>query len=112
MAIEDAIIELAKANLDEANDWYSWRTINENKLPAGISLPSGNQYKKNVALKESLNKKWQETTNHEERKRLVKYYISIWGGIHGNSDETIDKYTRTSPDDLISMGSSGYRFVV
>ena len=107
MTLEDAIKKLAMANIDGENDWYRWRTINEDLLPDGIVLPEGNQYRKNIALKALLHKKWSETSEHEERKRLIKYYISTWGGIHGNSDETIDRYSRSRPDDLIALGSCG-----
>jgi hypothetical protein len=107
VTLEEAIKRLAKNNVDSANDWYSWRTINESRLPAGINLPQGNQYEKNLALKTELNKKLKRETDHEEKKRLLKYYISTWGGIHGNSDETLNKYTRATTDELIAMGSHG-----
>jgi len=107
VTLEDAIKKLAKDNVNSANDWYSWRAINESKLPEGLSLPQGNQYKKNLALKTQLTAKLGAVTDHEERKQLLKYYISTWGGIHGNSDETLNKYTRSTSEELKAMGSHG-----
>jgi hypothetical protein len=107
VTLEEAIKKLAKANVDSTNDWYSWRKINESKLPKGIQLPAGNQYKKNLALKTELHKKLQSINTHEERREIFKYYISTWGGIHGNSEETLNKYTRSTAKQLVAMGSSG-----
>lgn len=107
MTLEEAINKLAKANVDSTNNWYSWRKINESKLPEGIHLPEGNQYKKNLALKTELHKKLQSINTHEERREIFKYYISTWGGIHGNSEETLNTYTQSTSKQLIAMGSSG-----
>lgn len=107
MTLEEAIKELAKDNVDTKNDWYRWRAINESKLPQGINLPEGNQYKKNMALKIQLNRKLNSVANQEEKKELLKYYISTWGGIHGNSEETMNRYTRSTNKELIALGSNG-----
>ena len=96
MTLEEAIMNLAESNIDENNDWYSWREINEEKLPNGIELPQGNQYVKNIALKKALHEKWENTINHEEKKLIIKYYISTWGVIYRNSSNTIERYSRSS----------------
>jgi hypothetical protein len=107
MNLEEAINNILDTTLDENNDWYKWREIDETLLPPGIILPKGNQYIKNVMLKKELNKKWQNASDHEERKQLTKYYIETWGGIHSNSEDTLDTYVRSSPDVIISRGSQG-----
>ncbi len=107
MTLEESIKDLANSTINSENDWYSWRTINENKLPQGIHLPQGNQYKKNISLKNQLNKKLQSAENHEDKKELLKYYISTWGGIHGNSEEKMDEYTRSTDSEIIALGSNG-----
>ena len=33
------ITDYSKEHIDALNDWYSWREINEEKLPLGIKLP-------------------------------------------------------------------------
>ena len=43
VTLENAIKKLAEDNIDGTNDWYSWRAINESKLPNGICLPQWNQ---------------------------------------------------------------------
>jgi len=89
MTLDDAIINFSKTYINERNDWYCWRRINEKKIPLGVTLPQGNQYIKNIALKKELNKKWIATKSSKEKKLITSYYISTWGGIHGNSDKNI-----------------------
>lgn len=107
MTLTESIEELAKRTVDTENNWYNWRTINESKLPQGITLPQGNQYRKNISLKSQLNKKLDVARTHEEKKDLLKYYVSTWGGIHGNSQETLDMYARSTEKELIAFGSNG-----
>lgn len=106
MTLEESIKRLAKANIDENNDWYSWRKINESRLPKGILLPEGNQYRKNIALKTILSEKLQSTSSREERKEIFRYYVSTWGGIR-NSEATLSKYTESTPEELVAMGANG-----
>ncbi|MDA9357098.1 hypothetical protein N9R05_02680, partial [Flavobacteriaceae bacterium] len=83
------------------------REINEDKLPAGIELPKGNQYIKNLVLKKELNKKWKVSQSSEERLILIKYYIATWGGIHTNSNESMKEYSSLSASQLIKKGKKG-----
>lgn len=101
------ISEYSKTHLDKNNDWYNWREINEDKLPLGIFLPKGNQYTKNLVLKYELNKKWEESSNLEDKFILIKYYISTWGGIHTNSSESMNEYTTMPANELIKKGKKG-----
>ena len=78
------ITDYSKEHIDALNDWYSWREINEEKLPLGIELPKGNQYTKNLSLKKQLNKCWKEAQDDKVKFELIEYYISTWGGIHTN----------------------------
>ena len=48
--LKEVIINYSKKYINETNDWYSWREINEDKLPKGIKLPDGNQYIKNIVI--------------------------------------------------------------
>jgi hypothetical protein len=107
MKIVEAINHLASTHLDCTNDWYGWREIDETNLPSGIVLPPGNQYRKNEALKIELSKKMTNTDCQATRSALINYYISTWGGISGNLDETMEVYGLASPDNLISRGSRG-----
>mgnify|MGYP006145565689 FL=1 len=105
--LTEVIINYSKKYINEANDWYSWREINEDKLPKGIKLPDGNQYIKNIVLKEELNKKWKEADNDEEKLLLTKYYIATWGGIHTNSNNSMIEYSTLSASELIKKGKNG-----
>ena len=54
---------------------------------------------------QKLTKKKEKSS--KEKKLITSYYISTWGGIHGNSDKNIDLYSRSGADDLITRGSKG-----
>lgn len=101
------IAEYAREYINELNDWYSWREINEEKLPFGMKLPTGNQYIKNVYLKKKLNRFWRDAQDNGTRYQLIKYYISTWGGIHTNSDESMYEYSTLSAVELIKLGKKG-----
>lgn len=107
MTLEDAIKIFARSKVDFKNDWYLWREINEKCVPDGIHLPEGNQYKKNISLKAQLYTKLKSITDHNEKKKLLRYYISTWGGIHGNSEKTLNSYTSSTNEELIALGSRG-----
>ena len=101
------ITDYSKEHIDALNDWYSWREINEEKLPLGIKLPKGNQYIKNLSLKKQLNKCWRETQDNKVKFELIEYYISVWGGIHTNSEESMMEYSTLSATQLIKYGKKG-----
>lgn len=107
MSLERALIDLANRNLDAENNWYQWsRGIDQTRLPKGISLPSGNNYAKNVALKLELQKHW-GISNTNERLELAKYYVSTWGGVKRNKGETLLEYVTEEPDSIIRHGTKG-----
>ena len=101
------ITDYSKEHIDALNDWYSWREINEEKLPLGIELPKGNQYIKNLSLKKQLNKCWKEAQDDKVKFELIEYYISTWGGIHTNSEESMMEYSTLSATQLIKFGKKG-----
>ena len=101
------ITDYSKEHINALNDWYSWREINEEKLPLGIELPKGNQYIKNLSLKKQLNKCWRETQDNKVKFELIEYYISTWGGIRTNSEESMMEYSTLSATQLIKLGKKG-----
>lgn len=105
--LTETITDYAKEFINSENDWYSWREINEKKLPKGIELPIGNQYIKNLILKQELNSKWQNSDSDEEKNELIKYYITTWGGIHTNSQDSMNEYYNLSANELIQKGKKG-----
>ena len=94
-------------SFNEKNDWYNWRNINESKLPDGIILPEGNQYSKNIALKESLHLKWKSEKDIDKKGIYIAYYIRDWGGIRGNKMESLREYQEKNSDYLIKKGVKG-----
>jgi hypothetical protein len=92
--------------LNETNDWYTWK-IDESKIPIDIKLPKGNQYLKNISLKEELHKAWKFESDTKMKGEIIKYYIKDWGGIIRNSDDSMNDYMYSSPDSLIEHGKKG-----
>jgi hypothetical protein len=105
MTLLKCIEELAIENIGDENRWYVWE-INEAKVPAGVGLKDGSPYERNVQLKRQLNQKWKHG-NSEERREIIKYYISDWGGIRTNSEQKIALYSSSDPEALISLGKGG-----
>lgn len=105
--ITETITAYAKEFINSENDWYSWREINEEKLPNGVELPIGNQYLKNLVLKQELNNRWKNSGNSKEKFELIKYYIATWGGIHTNSQKSMNEYSNLSARELIKKGKKG-----
>lgn len=67
----------------------------------------GNQYIKNLVLKQELNNKWKNSKTSEEKLELIKYYIATWGGIHTNSQKSMNEYSKLSARELIRKGKKG-----
>lgn len=107
MTLYDSIIKICKENFNEENDWYSWRNINESKLPNNIQLPEGNQYVKNIALKELLHLNWKNEIDIEKKGEYITYYIKDWGGIRGNKDVSMKEYQKNNAEELIKKGVKG-----
>ena len=107
MTLYDSVIKICKENFNEKNDWYSWRNINESKLPNTIRLPEGNQYEKNIALKDELHLKWKNEIDIEKKGEYIAYYIKDWGGIRGNKGDSMKEYQEKNADELIKKGVKG-----
>jgi len=105
MTLRDAIVDYARANLTESNDWYPWR-VNPRFLPTGIVLPMGSPYVQNVALKLQLSDMY-STADDDLRQAITYYYIVKWGGIKRNTEENIRSYALDTPASLIARGSKG-----
>ena len=107
MNLFESLNILCKKTLNETNDWYIWREIDESKIPVDIKLPKGNQYLRNIFLKEELHKAWKLEVDPIKKGEIIKYYITVWGGIHSNSDYSMNKYMKSSPESLIELGKKG-----
>lgn len=106
MNIKDALCLYCKDNLNDENDWYRWKKIDESKIPIEVKLPDGNSYFKNLSLKYELHKAWINEKDITKRGRIIKYYIEDWGGIRSNK-KFMDDYISREPDRLLSFGKNG-----
>jgi hypothetical protein len=109
MPLSTLIAEFVNQELIQKNhnEIYAW-AVNEKFLPERIFIQGTNNLEKNLSLKYSLHKAWIEAENNQQRRcDLIRYYISIWGGIKGNSSQTMNIYTSADADTLISRGLKG-----
>lgn len=96
-----------KLNQNNQNEIYGW-AVNGNFLPDGIVIQGTNNLELNLSLKHSLHRAWINAENNQQRRGdLIQYYISIWGGIRGNSAQTMNIYRNADSDTLISRGLTG-----
>ena len=54
-----------------------------------------------------MNKCWREAQDDKVKFELIEYYISTWGGIHTNSEESMMEYSTLSASELIKLGKKG-----
>lgn len=106
MELWEALNDFCIKNLNKANEWYDWK-FNETIIPFKVNLPNGNNYVKNIALKEELHKIWISESDTETKEKLVKYYIKNWGGILRIGDQKIKLYANSSSDFLIGLKKEG-----
>lgn len=106
MELWEALNDFCIKNLNKANEWYDWK-FNETIIPFKVNLPNGNNYVKNIALKEELHKIWISESDTETKEKLVKYYIKNWGGILRIGDQKIKLYANSSSDCLIGLKKEG-----
>lgn len=113
MKLSDAIYRLSQSYINslqhghKRNTWYKWRRFDTSKLPVTVSLPNGgSEYENNVALKKELHKEWCRGDD-KQKEEIVRWYISVWGGVRGNLNQTIKSYANTDPTNLIALGKKG-----
>ena len=105
--LDDALLKYFKSATKVNDDWYKWK-IDVSKLPIGISisLPNGNDLKKNIFLKNALSKEFLKASD-VNKVRIICYYISIWGGVRGNSCDNFMFYALDKTEDIFKKRTSG-----
>jgi hypothetical protein len=106
--ITRVLVKFYNHKCDNIDVVYKWN-INYHKLPDGIKLNEKKSlFHQNLNLKHDLTNRYKKNEkDKKEIKRLIKYYISDWGGIHTNSDETLRSYCEKSPEFIIKNGKKG-----
>ena len=102
------VAKFYRLKCDKIDVEYKWK-INCTKLPKGIELKENKSlFHQNLNLKHELTKRYKKVEkDKKEIKKVIKYYISDWGGIHTNSDTTLRSYCEKSPVDIIKNGKKG-----
>jgi hypothetical protein len=102
------VVKFYSLKCDKIDVVYKWK-INSTKLPKGIKLNEKKSlFHQNLNLKHELTNQYKKVSkDKKEIKKLIKYYIYDWGGIHKNSDTTLNSYCDKSPVDLIKNGKKG-----
>lgn len=104
--LKNILHKFSKIHLTENNGWYNW-CINENHLPKNIILPDGNNFIKNISLKEQLHFAWKNEKNESIKGDLIEFYIVKWGGIKTNGVASLNAYRTYNAEKLILKGSQG-----
>ncbi|MBP1638580.1 MAG: hypothetical protein H6Q17_163 [Bacteroidetes bacterium] len=105
MNLTDALNCYCAKYLKDKN-WYQWK-LQEKYFHThfGITLDGTTCFDKTMELKNKLHDLWQRDST--KRTSIIKAYISVWGGIRKNSDETMAKYMQSCPKCLINLGKKG-----
>ena len=90
--------------LDAAEHWYTW-PVDDGKLfeHTGIRLRSYSRLDKNIELKHALHERFMYAPC-DERTRLVKYYVEVFGGIHGLTPSILRDYACDRAESLARHG--------
>jgi hypothetical protein len=92
-------------NVSPLENIYSYE-FNINRLPIEINFQNINtSFQRNIELKNRLHQIWLNS-NQELKGNIIEYYIKIWGGIRGNSPETMEFY-RTATTEALLNGPFG-----
>jgi hypothetical protein len=104
--LKKILVDFVKINLRDYN-WYNWH-LDESKIPFGIKISGITTYEKNVDLKYKLNLLLSDNkTNPSLKVEVVKYIVSTWGGIRGNSLKKIEDYATFTDKQIIDLGTKG-----
>jgi hypothetical protein len=102
----DATASYVRKNKIDLVSSYDW------ELPKAIpwqSFKYGNDplWEKNRRLRRHLSEEWKNHPDSQKRFDLAKWYVSSWGGVHGNSENTLRDYVNASPNDLKQRALKG-----
>ncbi len=88
--------------LDAGERWYTW-PVDDGKLfeHTGIRLRSYSRLDKNIELKHALHERFVQA-GCDERTRIVKYYVEVFGGIHGLAPGILRDYACDRAEGLAS----------
>lgn len=106
MDLYQSLFEFSKENIESIHDTYIW-PINLEHLPVHVTLEENNSYKQNLALRLILNQQFLISKTLDDKYKIIKWYIHHWGGVKKNSQETLEEYTQTAPQQLIQRGVKG-----
>ena len=87
-------------------EWYAW-PVDGAKLRehTGIALRSYSELDRNIELKRELHERF-ENAPSDEREKLVRYYVTTWGGIKIGT-ETFRRYACERTEPLAGSGLDG-----
>ena len=90
--------------LDAGEHWYTW-PVDDGKLfeHTGIRLRSYSRLDKNIELKHALHERFVQAPS-DERARIVKYYVEVFGGIHGLAPDILPEYACDRAKSLAGHG--------
>lgn len=103
MELKSAITKVVQETLSE-DGWYTWDALKN--LPEGIAAEGSSVYEQNRSLKRNLSTAY-KAGSADRKTELTKFFIYNWGGVHGNSDDSLKAYALDTADTLIGRGTTG-----
>ena len=93
-----------RPTLDAGEHWYTW-PVDDGKLlkHTDIRLRSYSRLDKNIELKHALHERFVQAPS-DERTRIVKYYVEVFGGIHGLAPDILRECACDRAKSLASHG--------
>jgi hypothetical protein len=104
MSLQDAIKTFLDKHIKQLLETYLWKFSTDN-LPINFNSYGTSDYENSLNLRKHLHKSY--LTNANGREGIQKWYVTDWGGVRSNRNETLKKYCELSASELISLGSKG-----
>ncbi len=104
MKFEDALTQYVDNNIGRLEEKYKWKI--PLKLPIEVKFSNENRFHKNITLRKALHDGW-KTATQEQRREIIEWYISDWGGVRTNSEEKLKFYASSTPEQLIEWKAAG-----
>ena len=105
MKLFEAVSKYLKDQFSRLPEIYPWGFNLEN-FPNRVYHKSGvNKYEQSRHLRDHIYNAIQKNSNLSEE--LQKWYVRDFGGVRGNSDETLNRYITSDYQELLDLGTRG-----
>ena len=101
--LESMLFDYFSKERDALDIVYTWNI--PEVAPFGFARGVDSNARANIRLRRFLRDIWEKQP--AQRLAIAKWYVSVWGGIKANNDDTIERYVRLSETTLMTSGWRG-----